>query len=266
MKMDQRRCQEATDGLGRIYQTLTDVFTHGGPIRQVVVSLGATIMSPKEIYILSFPIGVYEGPVLSYSACRSLLFRKLVTCDFFVDAKPLKSLNKLAVLVSALRSCNPCSQNLHPKTNYKIPVRGQRLSVDLTCRTHESIADLTRLDDAYMDISGIEPLALMTPASLGSSDSLKVRSRISRWNSYPSNTSDCYMSTPMTANKPDFSSVCEQMMELELGRSGVKRARTHSIGFPEVEDADYIWYQVPFTMKGYREKAVKQATTADLWV
>lgn len=262
MKPDQRKRQDSTDNLEKICRTLLDVFTVGGPIKHVVISFGATVMSPKELYILNFPTAVYEGPVLSYNSCRSILFRKLVTCDFFADAKPLRSLAKLSVLVYALRSCNLCAQNLHPKTSYKIPLRGQRLVVDLDCQSPETNANLTKVDEAYLDISGVEPLAPETPAA-PTARSTSTSERLVRLSRSVPRDFDCYMSTPLTQNRPDFNAVCDQMMDLELEQSCPKRVRTCSIGC--LEELDYIWYQVPFTMKGYREKNVKQAATADLW-
>ena len=238
------------DSLEELFSLVKRVFAEGGPIKQVAVLLGSTIISPKEVLILHFPTAFYEGPVLSLKSCISSLFKTVISGDFQSAAKTMNSSAKLTVLMQASRHCDFTLQRMLYKPHFKVPARGQHLMVNFHCTSGVAPAELSRLDDTDINISGIEPLPMYTPRVSPSC----VRSL----HSGQSSVGPCQLSTKRRPSSRRGSYCTSDRRE--SGRSSLiipshtefcaKEQRDDD----EAEPVEYVWYQFPVTTKGYMSK------------
>lgn len=193
--------------VSNLFEIIQNVFASGEIINQVLIVLGASIVSPKDTYLVSFPTEFYEGRTLSRQTCVSHLFSTLYTEDFMGTSKPMNSCMNLFVLVHAPRKCNHRHLNLTPRLTYKVPVIGAHYTLNMVFRgsavkqTNSSFN--VAADD--LDISGIYPL---------DKSGLDV------------------VPDACTPGKPDTSSTTN-------------------------EDQDFVWFEVPVAVKGYKDKQTR---------
>ena len=242
---EHRKRKHVVDSLEELFSLIKRVFAEGGPIKQVAVLLGSTIVTPKEVLLLHFPTAFYEGPVLSLKSCISSLFKTLVSGDFQSAAKTMNSSAKLTVLMLAARHCDFAPHRMLYKPHFKVPARGQHLMVNFHCTSGVAPAELSRLDETDVDISGIEPLPMYTPgvspgggsclnsghSSVGSCAASNKRRPRSHRGSYCA-PPDRRRSSLVIPNHDGFS----------VTDGGVD---------DEAEPVEYVWYQFPVTTKGY---------------
>ena len=258
-------------------------------ITQVAVLLGATTVSPKEIYLLQFPPLSPEADNLLSKEAVKYLFRQLVTSDPLGQIKAIPITN-MTVLINAPRNSS-CSWFL-PKDSYRLPNRGNQFHFNLLSTTdvHGS-QDLSR-DFSVIDLSGFEPFE----SSVMDSPMSEVTCRSSSSNSDCSaslsaeyvcidsehdieivDDSDCDDVTPknltvisMTSGStcdislPENSNISRLSDLSEETKSLIAPYQVNHTRMSPVTDNDYIWFQSPVVVKGFRQKGVKQLSSNDL--
>ena len=231
-----------------------------------------------------------DGKVLNWTTCRMALFQKLVADDVLGEAKPLKTGNKLTVLVLAPRESDLGSFGLISKPMFKISHRGSHYVFNIACQGRVINPDLSYAGDGYFDISGVEPLDLESPTPTAESvrivstpdhsktpltslhrtrkgrpskQSPGVQPRIPRLGCIQELSPIVEPKTSSVAGAQDTNGIVGQMdtrdphLEVEtdvpvsaindiISRSG---ALTLSNSEPE-----YMWFQLPKTMTGFRER------------
>ena len=216
------------------------MFADGGPIKQVAVLLGSTLITPKELLILHFPTAFYEGPMLLLKSCVSSLFKTVVPGDFEGAARTMSSSTKLTVLMEASRHSDFSPHGMLYKPHFAVPARGQCLEVSLHCTSSVAPADLSRLDEADVDISGIEPLPMYTPVGASSLPHSGQRSSNSRGSSRRGSYG------VGDRRRSSHGSL------IVLSHDGLYDTEHMADG--EAEPVEYVWYQFPVTVKGYVNK------------
>lgn len=184
-------------------------------------------MNPRDSYLISFPTEFFEGDVLTHQVCVQKVFRQLITSDFVGNAKPLSSCTSFYVLFLAPRNCSHQLASLLPKLSFKVPSRGFRYSINFSFTS----ALMTSSDCSFSvseigEISGIE--ALESSVDEEEMSTSQIQNSDSAPDSYLAGTTD---------------ESCSSYLE-DAGMT--------------VSD-DYIWYQAPTVVKGFREKVVDGA-------
>ena len=248
--------------LDDIFEAIESVFIYGGPVKEIIFSMGATIVSPKEIYCLKFPTTFHEGSTLSFKQCSSLLFRKLVSSDFLGDCPHMKPGSKMNILIRAPRNCEIASKKLVPRLVYKEPTRCNRFELNFKCRAPVASAELSRIGDFDCDISGIEPLDLShirTPGqALHKLPSLQLGQNVVK----PSEV----ISSPQLDLIDKFQGLHSQPgSPIDIERNSV----TITVSDPNQDGEDmedFIWYQIPVTLTGYVDKVSKKASSESMFM
>ncbi|XP_004846540.1 MAD2L1-binding protein [Heterocephalus glaber] len=126
-----RKCQQALAELDNVLGHLEDLFART-LVPRVLILLGGSAISPKEFYELDLsrlaPLSVDQS--LSTPACLRRLFRAIFLADAFseLQAPPLMG---TVVMVQGHRDCG--EEWFRPKLNYRVPTRGHKLTVTLSC-------------------------------------------------------------------------------------------------------------------------------------
>ncbi|KAL1771679.1 MAD2L1-binding protein [Sigmodon hispidus] len=126
-----RKCQQALAELETVLSHLEDFFART-LVPRVLILLGGNALSPKEFYELDLsrlaPFCVDQS--LSTAACLRRLFRAIFLADAFseLQAPPLMG---TIVMVQGHRDCG--EDWFRPKLNYRVPSRGHKLTVTLSC-------------------------------------------------------------------------------------------------------------------------------------
>ena len=277
-KVQTRKRQRAVQALDKMFLMLEEVFHMGGPIKQVLVILGSTVVTPKEVFVLKFPTSFSDSHSVSLRNCMSVLFRNLVIRDWFGDVKPLKSCTKLHVMVQAPRQCNFTSQMLLPKVNYKIPPRGKHFVLNFTCRAHVTNAELSQLGDSEFDISGVEQLN----HSASDIDMGPPMRSSSRNGSISESGFGTFSANHLMLSRLGLSGSQQNSRHNSLSESGMDVESVHLNDSKTAGDqlldvstdcvkavdegVDYIWYQMPVALTGYKDKASRKAPSGGDWL
>ncbi|XP_012874542.1 PREDICTED: MAD2L1-binding protein [Dipodomys ordii] len=126
-----RKCQQALEELESVLSHLEDLFSRT-LVPRVLILLGGSALSPKEFYELDLsrlaPFSVDQS--LSTAACLRRLFRAIFLADAFneLQAPPLMG---TIVMAQGHRDCG--EDWFRPKLNYRVPSRGHKLTVTLSC-------------------------------------------------------------------------------------------------------------------------------------
>ncbi|KAM9382977.1 MAD2L1-binding protein [Phaethornis superciliosus] len=131
MDLASKKGQQALMDLERVLHHLEVMFSLT-PVPRVLILLGGNVMSPKEFYELSFE-GICEGNAeesLKTASCVRKLFHSLFVADVFSELKALPVMDTI-VMIQGHRDCGV--DWFHPKLNYKVPARGRKLTVNLSC-------------------------------------------------------------------------------------------------------------------------------------
>ena len=212
-------------------------FNHFGPsIQQVVVLLGPTTVSPKEIYCLHFPTDFFEGKVLTAHGCISRLFRKLIGSEFMQRLGTLPC-TKLRVFLEAPRGDLAVCDGLVPRLSFSLPQkRARRLDIHLECSAPVSSPELSHCEDSDLDISGIETLAA-TPKP------------------------------PQNVLFSDLkSSVITDQNNTQLCDESTRRKSLDTTWTAARQSTEYIWYQVPVTLTGIKHKAKPSSSSQGIFM
>ena len=183
--------------------------------------------------------------MLPLKSCISSLFKTVVTGDFECAAQTMSSSTKLTVLMEASRHCDFSPHRMLYKPHFAVPTRGQCLEVSLHCTSSVAPADLSRLDEADINISGIESLPMYTPrVSPGGASSLHNGSCQRSTNSHRSSRRGSY-----GVGDRRRSSHGSLIISNHDGLYDMEQAAED-----EAEPVEYVWYQFPVTVKGYVNK------------
>ncbi|NXK85453.1 MD2BP protein, partial [Formicarius rufipectus] len=144
MGLGSSKCQQLLMDLEEMFQRLEGMFNLT-PVPRVLFLLGGNVMNPKELYELNLE-GICEGNAeesLQTAPCVRQLFHRLFVADIFSELKALPVTGTL-VLVQGHRDCGV--EWFRPKLNYKVPTRGRKLTVKLSCDgdLHPSASPLQR--------------------------------------------------------------------------------------------------------------------------
>ncbi|XP_071432249.1 MAD2L1-binding protein [Pithys albifrons albifrons] len=125
------KCQQVLMDLEELFQHLEGIFSLT-PVPRVLFLLGGNVMNPKELYELNLE-ELCEGSAkesLQTAPCLRQLFHTLFVADIFSELKALPVTGTL-VLVQGHRDCGV--EWFRPKLNYKVPTRGRKFTVKLSC-------------------------------------------------------------------------------------------------------------------------------------
>ncbi|XP_004605995.1 MAD2L1-binding protein isoform X1 [Sorex araneus] len=126
-----RRCQQTLTELESVLSHLEGLFART-QVPRVLILLGGSALSPKEFYELDLsclaPSSMDQS--LSTAACLRRLFRAIFLANAFseLQAPPLMG---TTVMVLGHRDCG--EDWFRPKLNYRVPSRGHKLTVTLSC-------------------------------------------------------------------------------------------------------------------------------------
>ncbi|XP_056410590.1 MAD2L1-binding protein [Hyla sarda] len=127
---DARHCQRTLSDLAELMSQLDAFFTLT-PVPRVLLLLGGSPVSPKELYVIDME-GIQVGngeQSLSPRPCLRQLFRSLFLADPFSDLRS-SGLLSLVLMVQGHRDC--ATDWFQPKLNYKVPTRGHSLTIKLS--------------------------------------------------------------------------------------------------------------------------------------
>ncbi|NWI13385.1 MD2BP protein, partial [Crypturellus soui] len=126
-----KKCQQVLMELEGVLQHLEAMFRLT-LVPRVLILLGGNAMSPKELYELNLE-GVCVGSAeesLQTPFCVRKLFHSLFVADVFSELKVLPVVGTV-VMLQGHRDCG--ADWFRPKLNYKVPTRGRKLTVNLSC-------------------------------------------------------------------------------------------------------------------------------------
>lgn len=130
-EVSSRKCQQALAELESVLSHLEGLFART-LVPRVLILLGGSALSPKEFYELDLsrlaPNSMEQSP--STAACLRRLFRAIFMADAFseLQAPPLMG---TIVMAQGHRDCG--EDWFRPKLNYRVPTRGHKLTVVLSC-------------------------------------------------------------------------------------------------------------------------------------
>ncbi|XP_053160169.1 MAD2L1-binding protein [Hemicordylus capensis] len=126
-----KKCQQVLSDLEGVFQHLEIMFSLT-LIPRVLIMLGGTAVSPKELYEINLQgisvSGAEES--LQTSACVRKLFHSLFLADVFSELQAVPTMGMI-VMAQGHRNCG--IDWFRPKLNYKVPARGRKLTVNLSC-------------------------------------------------------------------------------------------------------------------------------------
>ncbi|XP_075411148.1 MAD2L1-binding protein [Tenrec ecaudatus] len=126
-----RMCQQALAELESVFSHLESLFART-LVPRVLILLGGSVLSPKEFYELDLSRLVPDSmeQSINTAACLRRLFRAIFMADAFseLQAPPL-----MGVIIMAMGH-RDCEEDwFRPKLNYRVPSRGHKLTVTLSC-------------------------------------------------------------------------------------------------------------------------------------
>lgn len=126
-----RKCQQTLAELESVLSHLEGLFART-LVPRVLILLGGNALNPKEFYELDLSRLAPDSrdQSLSTAACLRRIFRAIFMADAFseLQAPPLMS---TTVMAQGHRDCG--EDWFRPRLNYRVPVRGHKLTVTLSC-------------------------------------------------------------------------------------------------------------------------------------
>ncbi|KAL7987473.1 hypothetical protein Chor_006392 [Crotalus horridus] len=135
---DNKKCQQVLNDLEGVFQHLEIMFSLT-LVPRVLILLGGTAVNPRELYEINLQDISMSGTEesLSTSTCVRKLFRSLFMADVFSELQAIPTMSVI-VMVQGHRNCG--IDWFRPKLNYKVPTRGRKLTVNLSCSHGNSTA------------------------------------------------------------------------------------------------------------------------------
>ena len=231
-----KKCQQAICSLEQMISAIEHaLITVSEPIKQVLIIIGATVVSPKEYYLIRIPTCCYDGNLLDFRQCMATLFRKLVSSDITGEFKNLKP-SKVFVMLYASSQSAKVLHKFKPRINYKLPRRGKRILIDFIFNSARINHNLSHHGDNNFDISGIVPLeSCDLDLSSGGLPAVSERKALS--------------GVPYVTEAGHL----PQELDLKMQESSEQN-----------EWPNYVWFQCKYDMKGYKDKMSKKSSVQDL--
>uniref|UniRef100_A0ABM5FS20 MAD2L1-binding protein n=1 Tax=Pogona vitticeps TaxID=103695 RepID=A0ABM5FS20_9SAUR len=133
-----KKCQQVLHDLEGVFQHLENMFSLT-LVPRVLILIGGTSVSPKEFYEINLQ-GVSVSNAedsLQTAACVRKLFHSLFLADVFSELQSGPAMG-VVVMVQGHRNCG--IDWFRPKLNYKVPTRGRKLTINLSCSHSDSTA------------------------------------------------------------------------------------------------------------------------------
>ncbi|XP_055957008.1 MAD2L1-binding protein [Patella vulgata] len=232
-RLTERKASSALENLDLIFENIQKSFEHCPEISQIMIVLGSTVVSPKEMYIIQMPPLSPDAENIVFKSCVRSLFRQLITQDLLGNIKGISPTN-MTVLLKAPRGCN--IEWFTPKHNFKTSSRGQQFMFNCVCEQPVVLThDLTH-DANEFDISGIDCLdSLDIDMSATALDDVSLSELLSRRISFGHHK----YQTPVASKTPID----------RINHKATTPAQTIN------QDDDHLWFQSPVVVKGYRDPA-----------
>ncbi|XP_044785655.1 MAD2L1-binding protein isoform X3 [Bubalus bubalis] len=130
-EVSSRKCQQTLAELESVLSHLEGLFART-LVPRVLILLGGNALSPKEFYELDLSRLAPNSmdPSLSTAACLRRLFRAIFLADAFSELQ-VPPLMGTIVMAQGHRDCG--EDWFRPKLNYRVPSRGHKLTVTLSC-------------------------------------------------------------------------------------------------------------------------------------
>ncbi|KAL3873481.1 hypothetical protein ACJMK2_036591 [Sinanodonta woodiana] len=254
-KLEMKKAEEVIHNTDEICIQLGNAFDTCPEIKSVLILIGATTASPKEIYMISLPPLNPEANNVSYQSCIKTLFRQLITDDVFSCSKEISPTN-VTVLLQAPRDSG--IKWFLPKSMFKVPQRGMQYHFNFTCLYKDPVYYNHNLsqDLDEVEISGIEPLDKSVLEK-----SFMVTSTEEIYESF-----DLVIQKPSSDSFFSHSSFLQKMQASQSMSSPFQEESTdipmHDMvrdeGIPSASNEDFIWFQSPLVIKGYKDKSSRQ--------
>ncbi len=211
--------QRALDTIDKILSTIHDVFQVSPNVHQILIVFGATVISPKEQYLITLPPECCYLDPLSSAQAKLTLFRNIIKSDYWIKLSEMKLQTKVHIFLKA-PSCEKLSElGLWPKARFTMASKGKILTVNCQYKPCPEGLELSQLDDTEFEISGIEPL------------------------NDTANELDCSIGaigSPSTANK-----------DMKNKSKSLKSGENGDDGAPGNEN-EPIWYQIQHIFTGFK--------------
>ncbi|KAM6185124.1 MAD2L1-binding protein [Rhynchocyon petersi] len=126
-----RKCQQTLVELESVFSHLESLFART-LVPRVLILLGGSAVSPKEFYELDLSRLVSDNmeQSLNTAACLRHLFRAIFVADVFSE---LQTPPLMGTIIMALGHRDCGEDWFRPKLNYRVPSRGHKLTVTLSC-------------------------------------------------------------------------------------------------------------------------------------
>jgi hypothetical protein len=292
--MEYKKISKLITSLEDIFKKLVETFEVCPEIRQILILLGGTVLSPKESYLISFPPYHPESNNVSSKFCVRYFLRELISQDLVGKLKDIRITNAI-IMVKA-----PQDSGITwflPKPNFTIPVRGEQfcfnLISELTPDSEVFIHDLT-YDEHEVEISGIEPFDVSS-FDVSIEDNMMKMFNLNEFDNSFTNEHDKHpvlasvektrklsVNTNITSihdedillqKIKDDKAVTNKQLDGELSvvekSLSVDRTVNSWSGDDTIlqktidsNDVDCIWFQAPSIIKGYKDKT--STKSADL--
>lgn len=261
-----KRANKAVCGLDEIFSHIIQAFDNCPEIRQVIFILGSTHVSPKESYLINLPTlnRNTDTDGLPVKTCIKSLFRQLIMQDILENSKPIGTTN-LIVLISAPRDSG--IEWFLPKPIFKPPERGVQYVLNLNCKeVILSGHDLSK-DDCEIEISGIELL------ELSEMDASMEEIGTGNFDISVDNMLEDYYKEKNTIGTPTIQNLeCSgnttllnpsKLVEMEENSEDSMQDVADE-GIYSLCDQEFMWFQAPFYIKGFKDRSSRQASSTDM--
>lgn len=290
--MQYRKAQDIVQKIEISNRKVLEAFEICPEIQKVAILFGATSVSPKEVYVIEMPPLNPEAENLPSKACIKTLFRHLLAEDPLRDMKQISS-TSISVLLYAPRHSG--LHSFFPKPVYNIPERGFHVNFNLNSScghgNHDLSKDFSVIElsgfepfDTSCDVS----VSSWTPLKQHSSSEESVSADYVCIESVESMdiVDDCFLNQNISCNYTEHhvdssgdrestsgaANSCKRLKKSSsassiLSQSSVIAKSQLSFGCQKVDfesadtgifsftESEYIWFQSPVTMKGYKTQA-----------
>ncbi|KAH3859422.1 hypothetical protein DPMN_102236 [Dreissena polymorpha] len=140
----------------KLEEAMTNIqraFEHCPEILQVMFTIGATTVTPKEVYLINMPPLNPDAENLSGKDSVKTLFRQLIMQDPLCNLKKISTSSTAVLLYGPRKSC---INWFLPRPMFKTPVRGSKVEFQLCNTVGQGNHDLSK-DFTVAELSGFEP-------------------------------------------------------------------------------------------------------------
>ncbi|XP_069117962.1 MAD2L1-binding protein-like [Argopecten irradians] len=256
-KLELKRATNTVKNLDELSSRVLQVFEVCPEIQQVVLMFGGTSVSPKESYLVNLPGINPEAEGLALKTCVKSLYRQLVSQDIMGSSKQIGP-TCLRVLLRAPRESG--IEWFLPKPTFRVPTRGKKYVMNICGKhTHNHYSHNITKDEYEIEISGIEPLECsgMSAAQDDGADNT-LSSFSTKW---LHDSTDSY-------NNQSKESVL-MSCTTDMITQSVENMQFNDVTIDQDEavfmlnEEQYMWFQAPLVVKGYKDRTSRQASMTD---